>query len=289
MGKVQVGAAIAASFRYIGEAWSKAWGVMLILVWFTAMLQAIELLKPGWTLVSFLGFILSLFLTTAATGALYRIRLEGDHPGDRGYAAGGAGIQWGGLEWRVLGANLLVGVIIGVIVFVVFFVWAIALGVAVQGNTAELQALQGGSDTDKMAALAHIMLGPGGLVTAIILLPAIAGLVYLGARFLLFTPLAADARAFDLGKAWALAGGAMPALLCGVILIFLVEFVIGGVAGGLAGLFATLSGHPGAGGVWGGAVGQVLGAAINVPLFAGLALFVYRAQRGDTAVAATFS
>ena len=74
MGQVKVGAAIGASFRFIGEAWTKAWGIMLISVWFAATLEAIELLKPGWALASFLGLIAALFITTAAAGALYRLR-----------------------------------------------------------------------------------------------------------------------------------------------------------------------------------------------------------------------
>ena len=71
MGQVQVGAAIGASFRFIGEAWSKAWGIMLVLVWFNAALQIVELLRPTWTLVSFLGLVISIFVSTAATGRTY--------------------------------------------------------------------------------------------------------------------------------------------------------------------------------------------------------------------------
>ena len=46
MGNVQVGAAIAASFRFVGEAWTKAWGVMLLLLWFTAVLQVARATSP---------------------------------------------------------------------------------------------------------------------------------------------------------------------------------------------------------------------------------------------------
>ena len=61
MGNVQVGAAIAASFRFVGEAWTKAWGVMLLLLWFTAVLQVVQVLKPTWGSVSLLGVIPTLF------------------------------------------------------------------------------------------------------------------------------------------------------------------------------------------------------------------------------------
>ena len=42
------------------------------------------------------------------------------------------------------------------------------------------------------------MLGVGGFVAALILIPSLLGLLYLGARLTVFTPLAADARSFEL-------------------------------------------------------------------------------------------
>jgi hypothetical protein len=288
MGQVQIGGAIAASFRFIGEAWARAWGVMLLLVWVTAILEVIELLKPDWFLVPFLGLFVLLFANTAAAGALYRLRLEGDHPGDQDYAAHAAGLQWSGLEWRVMGANLLVGLIVGFLAFVALFIWAIALGVMLQGSPGDLQDLQSGDQSDKMVALGHLMLGPGGVVSAIILIPSVVGLFYLSARLMLFTPLVTDTRVFDFGRAWVIARGAMVVLLVTLMVIFVADFVVG-VAGGIfIGAFA-LAVHGDEANQWGGAAGQVLSAAINPPLLAGLGLYVYRIQRGDTAIATTFA
>jgi hypothetical protein len=277
MGNVQVGAAIAASFRFVGEAWTKAWGVMLLLLWFTAVLQVVQVLKPTWGSVSLLGVIPTLFITTAATGALYRLRLESDHPGDPDFAANAAGLQWGGLEWRVMGANILVGVILGALFVLACFMFGIVLGVTMQSDPADLQAVENGSDAEKLAALGRLMLGVGGFVAALILIPSLLGLLYLGARLTVFTPLAADARAFDLGKAWTLSRGAVMALILGSLTILVLEFLSNR-------LLVAMAGKD-----WGSAASEVVSAAINVPLFAGLVLYVYRAQRGDTAVAATFS
>src|SRR5271163_4366515 len=141
MGKVRVGAAIAASFRFVGEAWTRAWGVMLLLLWFTAVLQIVQVLKPSWNFVTLLGAIPTLFITTAAAGALYRLRLESDHPGDPDFAARAAGLQWGALEWRVMGANILVGVILGALFILACFIFGIALGVTMQSDPADLQAV----------------------------------------------------------------------------------------------------------------------------------------------------
>jgi hypothetical protein len=287
MGQVQLGAAIGASFRFIGEAWSRAWGIMLIAVWFTATLEAIQLLKPEWGLVSFLGVIVTLFLSAAATGALYRLRFAEDHPGDGAYVAHAAGLQWGGLEWRVLGASLLVGIIIGVILVVALIIWGVALGITLSGDPEALQAIENGSQTEKMAALGRIMLGPGALVSALILIPSIGGVIYLAARLAVFAPLAAETRAFDFGRAWALTKGAVLTLIVGAIVIYLALAVIDLVVGGLANLLSGTTGQ--AGRVWGGIARQALGQALGTPLFAGLALYVYRTQRGDAGVAATFS
>jgi hypothetical protein len=287
MGQVQVGAAIGASFRFIGEAWSKAWGIMLILVWLTAAQQIVELLRPTWTAVSFLALILSVFVSTAVTGALYRLQLAGDHAGDDQFAAHPAGLQWGGLEWRVLGANLMVGLAIGVLVVIAFIIWAIILGVTVGSNPGDMQALQDGSQTEKLQVFWRLMLGPAGVLTLVIIGPMTVALIYLIIRLSLFALLAADARSFDVGRAWTLARGAMLALFLGSLVIFLVEVVIGAVFGGLAGFAAGIIGQQGR--IWGGFAGQVVGAATSAPLFAGLVLYVYRIQRGDTGVAATFS
>jgi hypothetical protein len=287
MGQVQVGAAIGASFRFIGEAWSKAWGIMLVLVWFTAAVQIVELLRPSWGLVSFLGLIFSVFVTTAATGALYRLQLAGDHPGDEQFAAHPAGLQWGGLEWRVLGANVMVGLAIVVLVFVAFIIWAIILGVTVGSSPGDVQALEGGSEGEKLEALRHIMLGPAGILTVVLIGPMIIALIYLIIRLSMFALLAADARSFDLVRSWTLGRGAMLALCLGSLVIFLIELIIGAVSGGSAGFAAGIIGQQGR--LWGAVAGQVVGSAINTPLFAGLVLYVYRIQRGDAGVAATFT
>ncbi|HVN02136.1 MAG TPA: hypothetical protein VMT68_18190 [Caulobacteraceae bacterium] len=289
MQKVKLGATIGETLRFVVEGWRGAWGAMMLLVWLAAALQAIQILKREWLFAPLLGALVLVFATTAATGALYRVRLSGDHPGDAGYAPGPAGFRWGGLEWRVLGANLLVGLLIGVILVVAFFIWAIVLGVSASANPAALQAFQNGTQAEKMTALYQLMLGPAGVGTAVILLPTFVGLLYLAVRLALVTPLAADTGQFDFGRSWAMTRGVVGAVLAGILVIYLVEFVVGAVTGFVIGLGATLTGHREAVQLWVGIVGQAVGAGINAPLFAGLQLYVYRAQRGDPNIAATFA
>jgi hypothetical protein len=290
MGKVEVGAAIGASFRYVGEAWTKAWGVMLILVWFTAMLAAIQALKPDWGLATPLGTIVTFFLSTAATGALYRLSLTQSHPGDGAFAASPSGLQWGALEWRVMGANIMVGLAVGGLALIAFIVWVIAVGVAAGASGGpDVQLIEQGSEAERLAAFGRLMLGPVGVVAAVIGIPAVFGLFWVSAKLALVAPQAADTGAFSFGSAWRLSRGAVLALVVTSFLIFVAQAVIGAIFGGVAGFLAGVTGQVGQGPIWGGIAGEGVSAAVNLPLFAGLVLYVYRAQRGDPGVAATFS
>ncbi|HZZ88973.1 MAG TPA: hypothetical protein VFE13_11645 [Caulobacteraceae bacterium] len=288
MNKVTIGAALGQAFGFISEAWARAWGIMLATVVSTAVFQGYDAVHKGPGLVPFLGFVISVFVGTAVAGALYRLRLSADHPGDDAFAAHPAGAQWGALEWRVLGANLLVGLIIGLMAFITFIVWALILGVSIGENPALMQAVRDGGDAEKMQALKTIMLGPAGVLTLVVVLPISLGIVYIAIRLSLFAVMAADTRRFDLRRAWELARGAMATLIVATVLLVAADFLIGVVVGAAAGLVSGLTGHVGQGGKWGGVAGQVVGAAINAPLFAGLALYVYRTQRGDDGVASTF-
>jgi hypothetical protein len=289
MGKVRVGEAIGASFRFVGEAWTKAWGVMLLLVVVACAAQVAEASNPGAPLIPLLSAPVALFVTTAAAGALYRLRFAGDHPGDPAFAAGPAGFRWTGLEWRVMGANLLVGLLIAVLLFVVFIIWAIALGAIIGSSPPELDSIENGSQAEKTAALLRLMAGPVGVVSAVILIPTLLGLFYLGVRLILFTPMAAETGSFDFAKAWTLARGAMLALILGAILIYFVEALLGFAVGASSQFVATKLGAAASGRTWANIIGQTLSATINTPLLAGLVLYVYRTQRGDQSVAATFS
>jgi hypothetical protein len=152
-----------------------------------------------------------------------------------------------------------------------------------------MQAFPGGSDAEKMAALRALMFGPAGILTLVIVVPILLAILYLIVRLSLFAVLAADYRRFDLARAWGLARGAMLALFVSTCVLLVIDLLIGAVLGGGAGFVAAATGHAGQGAAWGGVLGQTVSAAVNGPLFAGLALYVYRAQRGDEAVAATFA
>ena len=285
---IPIGPAIQASFSFIAVAWRRAWGVMLLLVWISAMAQAIEGLKPEWKAAPTLGVLALLIVSTIATGALYRIGLEADHPGDPAFAPSQFGLQWAGIEWRVLGANVLVGVILGILALAVFIIWGVGLGISYVGHPEALQAINSaGTDQERMAASLALLAGPAGVVSVIVLLPGLVALIYLAIRLALFTLNTVDTRAYDFAKAWALTRGAVLSLFVALVAIYIAQIIAGGVCGAVAGFFSAFFAH-GAGGMWGQVAGQAAGAAINAPLFAGLQLYVLH-RRKDAGVAATFA
>jgi len=101
---------------------------------------------------------------------------------------------------------------------------------------------------------------------------------------------AADIGRIDLRKAWALTRGALPALIVTTLVIFGVQLALWVIVGGAAALVAAgLGGGEAGSGLWFGVAGQAAGVAVNTPLITGLQLYVYRAKRGDPAVAQTFA
>lgn len=281
MARVRIGAAVGGSFGFLATAWRHAWGILLAWVWLAGASQAIQSLRPEWFFIPLLGFPVTIAVSTAAIGALYRIGIEPGHPGDARFRAHPAGLWWGALEWRVLGANILLGLILGLLTAALIFVWFMALGIVSVSLAG--QGLQG-ADASVIIRFA--------LVSAVILIPGLLGLFYLGARWLIYPLYAADTGSFDLGAAWGMTRGASLAIVLALVVIFLAQsglvvlsFI---VAAGVAGVVGHDAAAPAA---WGLIATQLVGTAISAPLGVGLQQSVYRALRpdGGVDVAATFA
>jgi hypothetical protein len=288
MNRVPIGATIGAAFNYIGVAWRQAWLAMAFLVGLQALQEVLRIASPRAAgIVSFVALIPLIAFGTVALGALYRIGLE--RSSDPEFRPGTGGVQWNGLEWRVLGANLLVGVILALVAFVCFFILIMAVGVSLIGHMNEANAVNAaGNEMDRLAAVLRLMQGPTGLVTLAIGLVSLALLIWLNAKLSLFAIFAADTRSFDLVKAWTMTRGATWALIVTTLVILVTQALVTAVFG-LAGL--ALAGVAGA---YAAAIGSLLGAlastAISNPLAAGMQVAVYRARRpGASAVAETFN
>jgi hypothetical protein len=289
MNRVPIGATIAASFNYIGVAWRRAGLAMAFLVGVQVLEGILRVATPRAAgVISLVALVPLIAFGTVAFGALYRIGVE-RAPSDPEFRLGGGGVQWTGLEWRVLGANIIVGVILALVVLAASILWIIALGVSLIGHINEVNAMNAAaSPADRLAALARLMMGPAGLVTLVIGLVAAALLLWLSAKLSLFAIFAADTRRFDIGQAWAMTRGATWALIVTGVVILIAQLaasfvfgVVGGLAAGLAGASAPLMGQ---------LFGSVAAAAITTPLTAGMQVAVYRARRpGGAAVADAFA
>jgi hypothetical protein len=271
--RVSIGGTIWATFGFVATAWSSAPAAMTLVVVMQAIWGLVQRAVPGASgaEATLLLNIPALLLAAVAFGALYRIGLKTTRASDPDLRLGPGGVQWTPVEWRVLGANVLLGVFFVVLMIVLVIVWAFTLGVVMIGRPEQLQALgKATTNWTRLQAFGHMMLGPGGIVTAAILLPAGALLLWLSAKLSLFAILAADTRSFDLGQAWSLTRGATWALLLTSFAIFVIQFLLGAFAGAL--------------------FGGVASAAISTPLLAGMQTHVYAARRsGSQAVAAAFS
>ena len=293
MAKIPIGTALTESFGFVQPGWSKAWGAMAVVVIVNTGAQFLQgVIATGGLGVALLVLTVQTLAGTLAAGALYRIALAPDHGSDYQFRPGPAGMQWGSLEWRVLGANVIVGLIIGVVSFVFLIAWAIGLGVMVAGHMIDMGPLQSAGLQGREAVLAafgQLLLGPAGLLTLAILGPGLAIILYLSARLSLYAVAAADSGSFDMGRAWSLTKGATGAILVTLISYFLFAWVLAMVFGLLGGFLAKAAGFAGARQA-AAIAGAAIGAALGAPLIAGLVTYVYRTERGGGAsVAEQFS
>jgi hypothetical protein len=206
-----------------------------------------------------------------ATGALYRSILASDRPGDPSLGLGPGGLQWGQVEWRVLSANLLVGLPLALLVFAVMIG---AASVALAVDPTLYQAVQSGGP----AAFNRLMSGPGGGAAALVILPGAALVIYLAARLSLFAIQAADNGRYDWRAAWSMTRGATGAILVTLIVIVAAEFAVDAVASLFGTVVATVTGA-GDAALLGAIAGAAAGAAFSLPMSAGLVACVYRTQR----------
>ncbi len=284
--------AAAAVAAFVQRAWTRAYAPLLASMMLTGVYRAMASADPSSSLALLALFPLSIAVSTMLTGALYRLGLEPDHPGDPDFRPGLAGIRWGALEWRVLWAGLLLGVLFAVMFIPVAIVWIIAL-LATGGGDALAAATAGRPQGLEM--FVRLAQGPAGPVTIVVWGLGFLLLAYAYARLFLFPIFAAESGMFDLGGAARLTRRVWVIALLGLLAIEAVLYAASWLGGAAAGFILSqvgpLFGLPsGAAASWGGLAGQELRLVLAAPVGAGFAIYVYRTMRGDrTSVADNFS
>jgi len=293
MAAVTVGGAIRASFGNVPTAWRRSGPALFALVVAAGATQLARLAPPPQSaLLALLGGLIQQMLQIMAIGAIYRVALVPYHPRDPDYRVDSGGIQWSGIEWRVLASGPLVGLLVGFIGFLLAVVWGIALGATVGAAGGDLSALQemrrGGLAS--LQAFVRLMSGPAGIISALVLFPSLVLLTWLGGRLSLLAIRAADTATLDMGAAWRLSRGVTWALVVGLVVTFIVTLAASSLTGGALGLAAAAVPAPAAAkaAVY-ASVGGMIAAAIRVPLVTGLLSYVYLGLKGDVAIADTFA
>jgi hypothetical protein len=285
LGQVDVGGAIGASFGFLLTGWRRAWGILALSVIVSAALQWLGVIWTNWA--ASLGITLAalVVLNAATTGAMYRAVLETRHAGDPAFREHPGGLQWGGVETRVLIAGAiatLLFLVLGAVLAAICAAGFVATGQAIDPFWS--QEMSAKYDTLSQAfVLITLLFTPAGLVLGALLLVGLVLLYWLGVRLMLYALSAADSGSLGLGRAWALTRGATGAVWLTWIVISL---VVGGgseLASAIVGLaFQAPVGSPVAS-ASAAAAAQVVRTALEAPLFAGLQLYVFQRRAAPPA------
>jgi len=268
--QVSVGAAL-------GYAWSlwrthgrEIWGALALnALAFTVLCAGVFAQNLTLLLAGGLGLVVTKY---AVYGAMIRLAYGGEHPGDPQYQVGGLGLQWRGMELRMLGADALVTVFLVILTLLL----VIALLAPVLGTVMSHGTIPNASTLtpDQL----NQMLGPSGStimeVGQIVLRLVLAFVVI---RLSLYLPATAESGRISIFRTWKLTRGHFWQIFAATLVIGLPTVLIMslGVGAGLSldGRPAPLA--PGETFLYSLICGGWAGAAAT-PLAAGVQAYFYR-------------
>ncbi|MFZ5670630.1 MAG: hypothetical protein ACOY4K_14170 [Pseudomonadota bacterium] len=195
-----------------------------------------------------------------AQAALYRIALK-DAGGAPQPPNGPLGLQWRGLETRLIGLLLAAGLLLFAYVFVVSF--AVALLVLPFGGLAP--APDGATPDQILAGLSPA----ARLAFNLGIVASIAGLVVLAARLSIAWPATAADGRIRFWSVFRLTRGSTAAILGAVLLVNLPVFAIQGLAWAYGQFAGAESGR------WADIVGRAIATFYFVPIFVGMTSHIY--------------
>lgn len=212
-GSISVTEAAGAAFGFLGRSWLRAGGALAL----TGLLggaAAIALVNREfartWLLV--LAYLLA---AAMAQGGLFRIAYTERHPADLSHAIGFGGLQWGAVEWRLLGVTLLRTMLFSLLgALVLTLLLAVYIGLAAAEAGPGLPVADPAHWRHTLSWLSWTVMAGLGLAGA-------AGLCWIGLRLYLAYPATVARGRVQLLSTWPLTRGHVWSILGGVILVTL--------------------------------------------------------------------
>jgi hypothetical protein len=212
-GPISVTEAVGAAFGFLRRSWLRAiWAQLLIcLLGATAALAFLgrDFGRAG---SLYLAYGLA---ATMAEGALFRIAFAERRPDDAGYSLGPGGLQWGGVEWRLLAVAVLRWLLFALL-------WSLLLTLLIAVYIGVASAETGPGFALASPARWRRTLDPAGwLVMSVVALAGLAGLGWIRLRlYLAFPATVAEARV-QLLETWRLTKGQVWRMLASLTLVLL--------------------------------------------------------------------
>lgn len=270
--RVSVGASLAFSWKLWVSRWRSIWGVLAL----TSLAATVYLAGDfaDKVEVEVAGTAAYLLVVLMTNGAVFRLAFASRHGDDPAFAPGPVGVQWRAMEWRLLGASLLLLLFYAILIAVAFVaVGGVAMGIAM--NKGQVAAL-----TTPQALIAA--LGPqGGTAVTILAAIAYAALIYVAVRLSLVQAATADQGRIAVLRTWKLTKGQVWRIFASLVLIQLpvlfVSVIVGALAHGGAsgGMGLATEAMAPAGALSAGLVIGVLTGGVAAPLGAGVLAYYY--------------
>ncbi|MEI9964800.1 MAG: hypothetical protein WDM92_08870 [Caulobacteraceae bacterium] len=266
---VSVGASLAYAWSLLSGHWRGVWGVLaLSSLDATVYLAGMFAQNPMLIGIGAAALCITALMTN---GAFFRLAFADRHGDDAGYKPGPVGMQWGRMEWRMLGAALLLAVFFVILVVLVAIALAAPLIGAIMSKGVSPVTIQ---NPEQLAAL----IGPKGaavLAGAQILLDLVV--IFLGVRLALYMAATADSGRIMVLSTWRITRGHFWPILGSMLIVSLPAAMLvvlaQASAGGAAATPDPLA--PAAAFLW-GLVGGVAYGAFAIPLTSGVIAYYYR-------------
>ena len=216
--QVSVGAAIRYAWSLLSVNWRAVWGALALNA-LAATVYAAGLYSQNGLLI--LGAFPAMLMTALmVNGALFRLAFADRRPHDTNFRPGHHGLQWGRIEWRLLGAHLLVlGFMTLIMLLAVIAIGAVLAGLSWAGVVRMPEA----------GALQAMMLTPGARPDPVILAPLVVLIAlsgYVRTRLALALPATVDQGAVRVLRTWRLTKGRVWPIVASVLFVALPVMIL---------------------------------------------------------------